>query len=91
MTVRTRTETVTFVRPFVLGDIDEVLAPGDYQIETDEERIEGVSFLAYRRVSARIHLPAANRGSSMTRTVELSPRLLDAALLNASTKSADPA
>jgi hypothetical protein len=89
MTARTHTKTVTFMRPFVLGEIDEVLPPGDYEVETDEELIEGVSFLAYRRVSVRIHLPSPNGNPALTRTVVLSPGVLDATLLKASADKID--
>lgn len=91
MTVRTRTTTVTFLRPFVIGDMDEVLPPGDYQVETDAELIEGVSFLAYRRVSVRIHLPSPSGNPALMRTVVLSPEVLDATLLEAFRENIDRA
>jgi hypothetical protein len=88
MTVRTCTSTVTFMGTFVLGGMDEVLPAGDYQVETDEELIEGVSFLAYRRVSVRIHLPSPSGNPALTRTVALSPAVLDATLQKASMEHA---
>ena len=91
MTVRTHTSTVTFKRPFALGGMDEVLPAGDYQIETDEELIEGVSFLAYRRVSVRLYLPSPTGNPALIRTVALAPGVLDAALLKASAESVMPA
>jgi len=91
MTVRTHASTVTFKRPFALGGMDEVLPAGDYQIETDEELIEGVSFLAYRRVSVRLYLPSPTGNPALTRTVALAPGVLDAALLKASAESVLPA
>jgi hypothetical protein len=81
MTVRTSTKTVTFKRPFVLGDMDELLPPGDYTVETQEELVPGVSFLAYRRVSVVVHLPSPSGDPALTRTVSLHPRVLDEALL----------
>lgn len=80
MTTRTITTTVTFTQPVVLGDLDEVLPPGTYDVETDEELLEGLSFDAYRRVLTLIHLPAqpGRRGSSRTLTID--PKVLDAAL-----------
>ncbi|HSR56277.1 MAG TPA: hypothetical protein VLN73_08540 [Alphaproteobacteria bacterium] len=50
MTVRTTKKTVTFVNSFKLGDFEEVLPPGTYDVETDEELLEGLSFHAYRRI-----------------------------------------
>lgn len=77
MTVRTTKKTVTFVASFVLGDFDEVLPAGTYDVETDEELLEGLSFHAYRRVLTLIHL-SGPRGLSRVLTVD--PNELDAAL-----------
>lgn len=77
MTLRTTRKTVTFASSFVLGDFDEVLPPGAYDVETDEELIEGLSFHAYRRVLTLLHLPGP-RGLSRVLTVD--PSELDAAL-----------
>ena len=56
MTTRTSKKTVTFAHPFTLCDYEEVFQPGTYDVETDEERLEGVSFEAYRRVQTLGHL-----------------------------------
>lgn len=80
MTIRTRTKEVTFVRPFVLGGLDEVLPAGAYVVETDERRVNGVSFLAYRRISTRILLPAASGNPALGRTLITSPEALEAAV-----------
>jgi len=58
MTVRTIKSSVTFVKSFTLGDFDEVLPSGTYEVESDEELLEGLSFDAYRRIRVLIHLPA---------------------------------
>jgi hypothetical protein len=81
MTVRTRKKEVTFARPFVLGGLDEVLPAGAYIVETDERRVNGVSFLAYRRISTRIHLPAASGNPALGRTLITSPEALEAAVM----------
>ena len=80
MTVRTTKTTVTFAHPFVLGDLDEVLPPGSYVVENDEELLEGLSFHAYRRVLTLIHLPAKSRRGGLTRILTIDPKVLDAAL-----------
>jgi hypothetical protein len=54
MTTRTSTKTVTFARPFLLDEVGADLPAGDYQVETEEETLDGVSFLAYRRVATHI-------------------------------------
>jgi hypothetical protein len=55
MTARSRRETVHFVHPFQIRGVDRLLPPGAYEVITDEEMIEGISFPCYRRV-ATFHL-----------------------------------
>lgn len=80
MTVRTTRKAVTFVNSFKLGHFDEVLPPGTYEVETDEELLEGLSFHAYRRTLTLIHLPAKSGRRELTRTLTIDPNDLDAAL-----------
>jgi hypothetical protein len=54
MTTRTRRKLLTFAQPFLLRGIDAVVPAGTYRIDTDEELIEGLSFLAYRRTATWI-------------------------------------
>ncbi len=42
---------MTFDHPFLLDEIEQELPAGDYTVETQEERIEGDTFLAHRIVS----------------------------------------
>lgn len=80
MTVRTTATTITFNHPFQLDCLNEILPPGSYSVETDEELIEGVSFLAYRRVLTIIHLDGRPGHRSQKQTLTIDPRDLDAAL-----------
>lgn len=80
MTARTSTKTVTFRKPFVLGEFDEVFAAGAYRVETDEELLEGISFPAYRRVLTVIYLHAKSDRPGLTRVLTIDPNELDAAL-----------
>lgn len=80
MTIRTTKRTVTFVNPFTLGDFDEVLPPGTYDVETDEERLEGLSFHAYRRILTLIQLPTKSGQPGLSRTLTIDPNELDLAL-----------
>lgn len=80
MTVRTTKNTVTFVNPFLLRDVDEALSPGTYNVETDEELLEGLSFHAYRRILTLIHLPATSGYRDPARILTIDPDELDAAL-----------
>ena len=66
MTTRSRHETITFRHPFHIKGIDRLLAAGAYEVITDEEMIEGLSFASYRRVATMIMVPAAPpRGATM--------------------------
>jgi hypothetical protein len=66
MTTRSRRETIHFKHPFRIKGIDRLLAPGAYEVITDEEMIEGLSFASFRRVATMIMVPAAApRTSSM--------------------------
>jgi hypothetical protein len=77
MTIRTIRRTITFRRPFYLKGVDRLLPPGDYRVVTDEEPIEGLSFMAYHRVSTVILVPApSGTGIEM---VTIDPSELEAA------------
>jgi len=80
MTARTTKSTVTFLHPFTLGELDEVIPSGTYDVECDEERIEGLSFSVYRRVQTLFHLPDKSRTPGLTRILTIDPEALDAAL-----------
>jgi hypothetical protein len=58
MTIRTIHKTITFLKPFCLKGVDRLLPPGHFQVMSDEELIEGLSFPAYHRVSTAIFVPA---------------------------------
>jgi hypothetical protein len=62
MTMRSRRETITFRHPFRIKGVDRLLPAGAYEVITDEEMIEGLSFASFRRVATMIMAP---RGSSM--------------------------
>ena len=56
---RSRRETVTFRHPFRIKGIDRQLRAGAYEVVTDEELIEGLSFASFRRVATMIMVPGA--------------------------------
>jgi hypothetical protein len=60
MNTRTTHTTVYFTAPFALRGVNEIQPPGDYAIDEDEELIDGISWLAYRRVATFIHIPAVS-------------------------------
>ena len=57
MTMRSRRETIHFRHPFRIKGIDRQLAPGAYEVITDEEMIEGLSFPCFRRVATMTMVP----------------------------------
>ena len=73
MTTRTRRETVHFKHPFRLDGIDRLLPPGAYQVVTDEEMIEGLSFASFRRVATMIMLPGAAPHVSTMEMITINP------------------
>jgi hypothetical protein len=60
MTTRSRRETLTFTRPAFIKGIGRTLAAGAYEVVTDEELIEGLSFPSYRRVATMMMVPGAS-------------------------------
>ena len=80
MATRTNRKTVIFARPFLLNDIGRVLPAGAYEVLTDEELIEGLSFPVYRRVSTMIIVPAPAPRTSSVEMLTVDPRELQAAL-----------
>jgi hypothetical protein len=80
MTIRTTRTTISFSQPFKLKDLDDIQPAGDYLLDTDEELIEGLSRLAYRRVATLLHLPSTSRPQNRTEVLSVSPAELDAVL-----------
>ena len=79
MTVRTSQRTVTFSRPFSLSGLDEVQAAGTYTVQTHEELLPNLSFLAWRRVATLIFLPSRPGGAFVEQLVDVDPLELEAA------------
>jgi hypothetical protein len=84
MTTRSRQETVTFKHAFRIEGIDRLLSAGAYEVITDEEMIEGLSFAAFRRVATMIMVPAAPGSSTMEMISISSIALSDAQRIDAS-------
>jgi hypothetical protein len=85
MTMRSRRETITFRHPFRIKGIDRQLSAGAYEVITDEEMIEGLSFASFRRVATMIMVPgAAPRSASMEMISISAVDLSDAQRIDAS-------
>jgi hypothetical protein len=64
MTSRSRSRSVIFNRPFELKGIGHTLPAGEYEVVTDEELVEDLSFPVYHRVATTMFLPKYAGGSS---------------------------
>lgn len=80
MTTRTTQTTVRFSSDFLLPGFDGPQPAGDYRVDHDEELIDGVSMLAWRRVASFIHLPGIGMAGTTRQMVPVNPADLDAAL-----------
>jgi hypothetical protein len=78
MTTRTTTRTVSFTRPFMLGEFSEQFPAGRYAIETDEELLDGMLFPAYLRGVTAMQL-ITDRRPGITEPAVIDPFQLDAA------------
>jgi hypothetical protein len=77
--MRTTRETLTFDHPFSLTAVDKMQPAGTYAIDIDEELIEGLSFLAYRRVATTIYLPLHQGSHGSVQAVRVEPQELTTA------------
>lgn len=91
MTIRTKRKTVTFRSPFLLDSIGRSLSAGTYEVTTDEELIEGLSFPVYRRIATMMLVPAESSSAVEMLTIDPSELAValdrDAAAENADGKS----
>ena len=72
MSIRTTTRTVTFRHPFFLDTVGRPLPAGAYELITDEELIESLSFPVYRRIATMMLAPAQScRSSVEMQTIDL--------------------
>jgi hypothetical protein len=65
--MRTTRKNVKFNHPFLIEGVGRVLPAGVYEVVTDEELIEGLSFPVYRRLATMILAPT----NSSTRSIEM--------------------
>jgi hypothetical protein len=56
--VRSTETTITFRHPFRLAALETAQPAGTYRLVTEEEEIDGLSFIAFRRTATLLHLPA---------------------------------
>ena len=72
VTIVSKHEVVTFKHPFLIRGIDRLLPAGDYEVVTDDEPIDGLSFAAFRRVATMMMVPAAPPRSASVEMISIS-------------------
>ncbi|MBR1090398.1 hypothetical protein JQ621_23275 [Bradyrhizobium manausense] len=81
MTIRTTRTTVSFANPFTLWSLGGPQPAGEYVVLLDDEQIEGLSRVAYRRVATLFQTPATSASQPPIQSVPISQTELDAALM----------
>lgn len=77
MTTRTHSRTVTFTQPFSIDGVRGQNPPGSYLVETEEETIDSLSFVAWRNLGSRIHITRPG----VTQVFSIDPVELEAILM----------
>jgi len=79
--IRKSNKIVTFKKPFTLYGFKGTLPAGHYEVEIEEQWIEGLSFLAFKRKQVKLHLQVDPKHPGVQEALILSdPKELDAAL-----------
>jgi len=89
MTIRSHTETMVFDTPFRLKGLDRLLPAGSYEVLTDEEMIEDLSFASFRRILTIIKVPGEWPFASAVEMIETNPSELSVARRNDKPLAAD--
>jgi hypothetical protein len=79
MIVRTTSKSVTFRRGFSLKGADGLQPAGTYAVETEEEAIPTLSFLADRHLSTTMMLSTRYGGAVVRQVITIDPEDLEAA------------
>lgn len=78
MNTRTITSQVVFQHPFCLPGMAEPQPPGAYAITTDQEELQGITFITFRTVAVFLRLPAIGTCASQVRQLPIHLDDLDA-------------
>lgn len=80
MTERTIETEITFAHSFALSALLKPLEAGTYRLIVDEEEIEGLSFLAFRRTSTQLEIPAIATSVGTRQRLRVSSQEIETAL-----------
>jgi hypothetical protein len=81
LTIRTTRTTVSFRNPFTLQNVEGVQPAGEYVVLIDDELIDGLTRIAYRRLVTLFQTPAISASKRKVELVSVSQTELDAALM----------
>ena len=81
MLIRTTQEAMVFRHPLLMRYFDQTLPAGTYQVVTEEEQLEGISFLAYRPLQTYIYRQSSPSQTGLAPTYVVDPDDLAAALI----------
>ena len=81
MTLRTRNERVSFMRPFALNGLDGIQPAGTYSVETREAQAGFFSFVKATRTSKRMQVCLNSGIAGVLQLVTVDPLELAAALV----------
>lgn len=79
---RTTETTVTFRHPFMLTALERPQPEGTYRVVIEEDEITGLSFLAFRRTTTILQIPAITVSDRAQESYTVSASELAAALEN---------
>jgi hypothetical protein len=82
MSERHTRATVEFLHPFTMAGSAGSYPPGVYDVETIDEQLDGLSFLAYRRVSTTMTPRESDPLTRLRQPTEIDPEDLQDALSN---------
>ena len=76
--IRCTSVDINFAHAFSLPGVEGMIAAGTYRIDTEEEPIDGLSFLAWRRLATFIRIPVHRSGTVQSFLID--PKNLAAAV-----------
>ncbi|MFC4236765.1 hypothetical protein ACFOY8_16295 [Thalassospira xianhensis] len=80
-TTRITQKTYEFLYPFNLAGFDLSFPPGYYNVETEEEILEGLSFVGFKRISTTMYMIRKPGTVIEPKTFNIDPRDFDIAVL----------
>lgn len=80
-TVKTTRKAYAFMHPFHLKGFDHSFPAGAYNVETEEEMLDGLSFVSYRRTGTTLQLIRTETTMIEPKIFNIDPRDFDLAVL----------